>query len=203
MGQMDRRSPVAEFFERIGEGDAAFGFLSGLISTDPPTAEMEWLDFKGRIDPSDPELKRVWSKAISEFANTQGGLLIFGIDARKDAATGIDAAHELSLIPRPAALRSRLMELHHQATDPPVLGVEVKEIVGPTDEGFVVCQIPSSPFRPHRSEHCNKQYYVRAGDDFVQAGPGLLRTLFYPSYQSSLWVEVALVDDHCCFAGPL
>jgi hypothetical protein len=192
MAEMDQQSPVGDFFEQIGEGAAAFGLLSGLISTNPPTAETEWLDFKGSMSLSDADLKRLWSKALSGFANTQGGLLIFGIDARMDPATGVDAAHALSLVPNPATLRSRLMELHHQATDPPVLGVEVKEVIGPTGEGFVVCYIPNSPFKPHRSEHCNKQYYVRAGDDFVEAGPGLLRTLFYPRYHPSLWVEVAL-----------
>ncbi len=192
MEEMDGRSPVGDFFEQIGDGAAAFSFLSGLISTNPPTAETEWLDFKGSMALSDADLKRLWSKSLSGFANTQGGLLIFGIDAKKDPATGVDAAHALSLVPSPATLRSRLMEMHHQATDPPVLGVDVKEIAGPTGEGFVVCQIPNSPFKPHRSEHCNKQYYVRAGDDFVEAGPGLLRTLFYPRFHPSLWVEVAL-----------
>ena len=62
------------------------------------------------------------------------------------------------------------MELHHQATDPPVLNVEIESYPDPgaSGAGFVVCLVPESPFRPHRAEHVtNKPYYIRAGDDFV------------------------------------
>jgi hypothetical protein len=188
---MSDQSAIEDYFLQIaGNTSKGFAFLSSLISSDPPTYETEWLDFKGDVPLNGEALKGHWSRALSGFANTGGGILVFGIDARKDQTTNIDAAHKLALVTNPEALRSRLMELHHQATEPPILGVEAVCVPGPGGAGFVVCKIPASPFRPHRAEHCKKQYYVRAGDDFFEAGPGLLRTLFYPQYSPSFGVEV-------------
>jgi hypothetical protein len=187
------------FFEKIVSSSPPYQFLERLVSPTDPTFETEWLDFKGNVQPND--LRRLWSRALSGFANTQGGVLIFGIDARKDDKTEIDAASALSLIPRPHALKSRLLELHHQATDPPVLGVEIEAYEDANQNGFVVCYIPKSKHRPHRSEHCNKQYYIRAGDDHVEAGPSLLKLLFYPEWDTSLAVEIKLTigSDHLAF----
>jgi len=50
----------------------------------------------------------------------------WGVDARKDQATGVDAACGLSLVKNLPTFKSRLNELHHQATEPPVLGVEIE-----------------------------------------------------------------------------
>ena len=98
-------------------------------------------------------------------------------------------------MPTPDAMKSRLMELHHQSTDPPVLNVEVESYpdLSASGAGFVVCLIPESPFKPHRAEHLtNKPYYIRAGDDFVPPSPALLRHLFFPHTYSQLWIEVAV-----------
>ena len=38
------------------------------------------------------------SEAISGFANTEGGLLVLGIDCRRISMTRIDAAESLSLV---------------------------------------------------------------------------------------------------------
>ena len=59
-------------------------------------------------------------------------------------------------------------------------GVEYLSVANPSGEGFVVCLIPESAHKPHRAEFADKHYYIRAGDDFLIAEPGLLRTLFYP-----------------------
>jgi len=90
-------------------------------------------------------MKEIWSEAIAGFANTQGGVLIWGVDARKDAKTGIDAVCGLSLVKSPSAFKSRLIELYRQATEPPVLGVQIEayEISGTPNEGFVVCFVPA------------------------------------------------------------
>jgi hypothetical protein len=165
-----------------------------MVNSTPPTFEEEWLDFKGAAAIPPDKVKEIWSKALAGFANTGGGVLVWGIDARKDRTTGVDCASALSLVPDPNALKSRLMELHHQSTDPPVLNVEIESFSDPTASGagFVVCLIPESPFKPHRAEHLvNKQYYIRAGDDFVSPSPALLRHLFFPHAYSHLWVEVA------------
>jgi Putative DNA-binding domain len=175
-------SQAKNFFDQIFASSKPAQFLRSLISSSQPTFETEWLDFKGAEKISDSDLKRTWSEALSGFANTQGGVLIFGIDARLNAETKIDAACGESLVPDVAACVSRLQQLHGQATEPPVLGVEIRPV--PADEkspaGFVVCYIPESPYRPHRAEHAGRNYFIRALDDFVIPSVSLLRALFHP-----------------------
>ena len=127
-------------------------------------------------------MKATWSEALAGFANTQGGVLIWGVDARKDTTSSIDAACGVSFVKNPLAFKSRLMELHRQATEPPVHGVEIEaySISGSPNEGFVVCLIPESPFKPHRAEYAGHQYIIRAGDNFAPASVSLLRNLFFP-----------------------
>jgi hypothetical protein len=110
-------------------------FFDGLVAGSVPAIEAlvtnavhetEWLDFKSGEHLKDTA--ETWSEAISSFANNQGGVLIWGIDARKDKATGIDAASDLKPVPSPANLRSRLLELLRGAAEPPVIGIELTEL---------------------------------------------------------------------------
>jgi len=89
------------------------------------------------------------------------------------------------------------MQLHHQATDPPVLGVQVEPFAdaATAGRGFVVFLIPASEFRPHRAEHVtNKPYYIRAGDDFVVPPVSLLRAMFHPRSNPYLRVQASFHD---------
>lgn len=188
MQTSERPSIARDFFLQITRASDPVAAIKSLVGATPPEFETEWRDFKGAAQISDQDAKRTWSKALAGFANTQGGVLIWGIDARKDHATGIDAACGLSLVKNPSAFKSRLNELHHQATEPPVLDVEIEaySIAGTSDEGFVVCYIPESPFKPHRAEHAERQYFIRVGDDFVVPSVSLLRNLFFPQSRCRL-----------------
>jgi hypothetical protein len=115
-----------------------------------------------------------------------------GNSAKKTPPRNIDAANALWLISDPHVLESQLRDWIRDATNPPVLGVEYLSYPGPTQAGFVVCLIPESQHKPHRAEFDGQHYYYRAGDDFLRAGPSLLRTLFYPQIQPNLWLEVKL-----------
>jgi Schlafen, AlbA_2 len=185
---LDKPSLAREFYHGLVNHSNPSEAIKALVRSDPPTFETEWRDFKGAERTPGNDIKRIWSEALTGFANTQGGVLIWGIDARKDPATGIDATSGLSLVPDPAALKSRLNELHGQATDPPVLGVEIEaySITGTSGPGFVLCFVPESPFRPHRAEYANRQYLIRAGDDFRTASVSLLRNLFFPQTRCCL-----------------
>jgi hypothetical protein len=186
-------SSARAYFEHIrGQADP-FAFLSDIPSTARPEPffEEEWLDFKGR--PQDErDAKKIWSKALSGYANITEGLIIWGIDARVTPPRGIDAASGLRLITDPYAFESKLRDWIRDATNPPVIGVEYQSYPGPSTEGFVVCLVPESNHKPHRAEFADKHYYFRAGDDFLIAEPGLLRTLFYPQIRPFLSVEISL-----------
>lgn len=181
-------SLARQFFEKAVAGGSVF--LKNLVTEQQ--VETEWLDFKGvsRID--DKQMSVNWSKFICGFANNEGGVVVWGIDARKDS-NGVDCACGLSLSADPALLRSRLQELHPRATDPPLKGVESVAIheTGDTGPGFVVSYVPESDVKPHRAELMdNKPYYLRVGDSFHNPSPSLLRNLFFPRSSTKLRVSV-------------
>ncbi len=180
-------SNARAFYDQFLQEIDRNAFLAGLVTTPPSSFETEWLDFKGNPQPKD--VLKTWSEAVSGFANTEGGVLIWGIDCRK--VDNVDAASSLSLIDNPLALKSRLLTNVNQTTDPPVQGIDITVVEGSSGGGFVVCFIPESNNKPHRSEQTtNKPYMIRCGDSFVIPSPSLLRSMFYPKVSADLRVEV-------------
>lgn len=199
---MPAPSLAREFFDRIVSAADQVAAIRGLVNLDPAltTVESDWLDFKtedARAWLRDKQIKEAWSEALGGFANNQGGVLIWGVDARKKEVDGreIDAAHDLKPITDPLALESTLRELQRGATDPPLANVEIKAYSLPSDpgKGFVVCFVPEGPFKPYRSEQAGQQWYIRAGDNFVIMSPAMLRAMFYPRAKAVFFVEAAAV----------
>lgn len=102
-----------------------FRFLSEFPS--PPRAEPffeeEWIDFKGSPH-SEKDGRKIWSKALSGFANITDGLVIWGIDARKTRPRHIDAACGMRLLRDPHAYESKQRDWIRDATNPPVTNVQ-------------------------------------------------------------------------------
>src|SRR4051812_21932724 len=98
-----------------------------MVADPPITFESDWLDFRdgAHLNLDKPDVQRIWSNALSGFANVGGGVLIWGIKSKK-SSEGIEGAGELSLVTEPLKLRTKLMELHHQSTDPPVQPIRVE-----------------------------------------------------------------------------
>jgi hypothetical protein len=181
-------SNAEALFAEICAATDPFSYLVAMTNSSPPTFETEWLDFKGKTAPQD--VLKTWSEAVSGFANTEGGVLIWGIDCRD--VDGVDAACGLSLVDDPAALKSRLLTNINQTTDPPVQGIQLREVIGQDGKGFLVCLIPESGNKPHRAEQkTNKPYMIRAGDSFVVPSPSLLRSMFYPRVAPDIQIEIA------------
>jgi Putative DNA-binding domain len=183
------------FFDEIKNAADPFCFLSSLVNSTPPIFEEEWREFKRADDIKSDDVQRNWSKALSAFANTGGGVLIWGIEAKRNPGSERDCASGLALIDDPAALKSRLMQLHHQATDPPVQDITVEPYIASSGKGFVVCHIPEGNFKPYRAEQDGKkQFYLRAGDDFVIMPVPVLRSMFYPRVKPNLQIETRFFD---------
>jgi hypothetical protein len=180
-------SLARDFFDRVvGDADPV-AFIRSLVNSTPPTVETDWLDFKTEdTDPSrrDRKSRRDWSEALGGFANNQGGVLIWGIDARKTQTPEgmIDAARAEKPVASPLQVRSKLVEWHRGATDPPHSNVDVRAFPLPEDaaRGFVVCYVPEGPFKPYRSEQAEQQYYLRAGDSTHVMSRSILASLFHP-----------------------
>lgn len=191
----NKPSRALDFFQQAKSGGVQF--LKALVGSTPPTFETDWLDFKGGAKLTDNDAKKIWSEALSGFANTEGGMLVWGIDARKDPSTGIDCASALSLVNKPSTFVSRLKELQSQSNDPPVSGVDYwfSDDDQIKDAGFVVCYVPESKHKPHRAESAGRNYYIRAGDSFHIPSVSLLKNLFFPEYHSHLWPELKASFD--------
>lgn len=185
-------SQAKTFFDDINimEKEKGFELLKNLIDKENKFYEQDWIDFKGA--PKQNDMKKIWSKAISGYANSCDGIIVWGIDARKDEDTNIDYASELSLVDEPEIFKSRLQELQRQSTDPPVGNIEYWHAFDPDnkDKGFVVCFIPESPFKPYRADAAGRNYYIRAGDSFQVPSVSLLKRLFYPEFHAFLWPEL-------------
>ena len=119
------------FFDHIAafaNDQDRYNFLAGIPNGPDPFFEQEWLDFKG-YPQAEKDQKRIWSKALSGFANITDGVVVWGIDARPDRATKIDAACGLRLIPNARAFESRLRDWIRDATNPPVIGVDYMTLI--------------------------------------------------------------------------
>lgn len=167
-------SRASKFFEEIERAPDKIKFLDNLV-THPVVRESEFIDYKGVEKISDKnKIRELWSEVLSCFSNSEGGVVIWGIDAPKNLPK------KLSLTADAQGLRQWLLETQHYVTEPPIQGVEVKAYPD-SGPGFVVCYIPQSPFRPHQAIHPHRNYYMRSGDSCVRIPHGVLKALFIPA----------------------
>jgi hypothetical protein len=127
------------------------------------------LDFKinNRPDLTHADDKRNLSKARSGFANSSGGIIIWGIDGRKNA-DGVDCACGKREIKPLSLFVSRLNELTGEAVSPPVSAVRHRPIPLSADSGFAATIVPESDSGPHMAKLGEDRYYKRSGDSFYR-----------------------------------
>lgn len=127
------------------------------------------LEFKtiNRGDLSHRDDRKTLAKALSGFSNSSGGLIIWGVVAKKNN-DGIDCAVRRQEIDPLALFISRLNELTGQAVSPIVEGVQHRPILVKNDSGFVVTLVPESESGPHMAKLGEDRYYKRSGDGFYK-----------------------------------
>jgi hypothetical protein len=109
------------------------------------------------------------AKALSGFANSDGGVVVWGVHAEK--VRRVEAAREpLKPINRLKAFKSRLEELTGCAVNPTVNGVLHKEVPeeGGEDQGYAVTLVPASDGTPHMAKLGEDRYYKRSGSAFLR-----------------------------------
>jgi hypothetical protein len=178
------------FNEVIENGQEAFALLESLINGGESAAENGWREYKeagfigktGNAEKEVSDVKRLWAENLSSFANTAGGILIWGIQ------TNGKIPDKLSLAKNSVELANLLSRLTIDATDPYVAGVEVESVTVPSDPkaGFVVCYIPPSTSAPHQAQWGERTYFVRVQDSNLPCPQPLLRSMFYPRVRSRL-----------------
>ena len=167
-----------EIFQNIKEkGEEAIDeFISNRES------EELYLDFKrsfnngsgSKLSNND---RKNFAKAISGFGNSEGGVIVWGVECKKDF-DGADVAKAKFEIENVARFKSWLEGNVSGCTVPPHSLVEHHPII--TDDkgnGFVVTLIPKSNRAPHQSVTGNR-YYIRAGSDFHPTPHSVLSGMF-------------------------
>jgi hypothetical protein len=167
-----------DLFARISNlGEAAIdGFIIERQS------EELFLDFKRSSDNgagtrlSDRDRDNL-AKAISGFANSEGGVVVWGVDCRRNQDLGDVAAAKVR-VQNPGRFKSWLENAVSGLTVPPhprVRHVALEDVQG--HAGFVASYIPKSYLAPHQ---CLRppQYYMRAGSSFEPVPHGVLSGMF-------------------------
>lgn len=117
------------------------------------------------------------AKAISGFANSEGGVIVWGIDCRPNQELG-DVATAKTGVQNPKRFKSWLENAVSGLTLPPHPGVRHAAVeIGNDQPGFVATFIPKSHMAPHQ---CLRppQYYMRAGSNFEPVPHGVLAGMF-------------------------
>lgn len=179
------------YFDEILAGGVTL--LESLPGNPEPVIETEWRDFQQEESKS---LKEAWSEMLSGFANTEGGVVVWGVRAKKEKGNPMDCVTGLDKVLKPAEWAERLRGWLLEATDPPVSGVVIKPIPEVGGPGFVVCHIPESQHKPHRAEFLeNKPYKIRTGSNFIDPNPSHLRSMFFPQPQRSATITLDVARD--------
>lgn len=145
------------------------------------TSEELFLDFKRSADQGQGirlhDHDRVnLRKAISGFANSEGGVVIWGVDCSRQTNIG-DVALNKQPLTNPARFVSWLEGAVSGCTVPPVVGVRSILIQIDDNTGFAATHVPQSTHAPHQMTGESK-YMIRAGSDFVPAPHGVVAGLF-------------------------
>ncbi len=136
------------------------------------TSETLYLEAKEGKGPLTEDLKGYLSQALSGFANSDGGVLIFGLTAKRadkgqpDEITGVKPFEGFR------AAASDCQSLLGQAVMPPVDGADVSSFPseGNPDYGYVIVYVPASDIGPHRGmlKGASREYWKRSGDGFYR-----------------------------------
>ena len=119
------------------------------------------------------------SKAISGFANSEGGIIVWGIDCRRDTKTGADVPSDKRPVENAIRFKGWLEQatsgltiplhhavVHHAIEEDPATGA-----------GYVVTLIPVGMHPPYQSV-TKSTYYMRSGSNFAKVPHNILSGMF-------------------------
>lgn len=110
--------------------------------------------------------RRNFAKALSGFANSDGGVVVWGV--RTSKLDNVDAAAEARPVENVHRARSAFESLTGEAVSPVVDGVVHQELSIDGDSGFVKTYVPASESGPHMAMCGEGRYYKRSGDSFYR-----------------------------------
>lgn len=143
-------------------------------------AENPILDFKcaskNSAPMTDDDIKN-YAAALSGFANSEGGIIVWGVDCRKNGADEADTVQALCPISGLKRFESDLQQFAACIVSPGIVGVEhhlVEDAPG-SDRGFAVTFIPKGEGEPHMARAKGQhRFYYRTGHSFLIMEPWML-----------------------------
>lgn len=145
-----------------------------------------------------PDVKNL-GKAISAFANSEGGLLIWGINARRDPDTGIDCARALDPIGGIELFKSQVNERLSEIIRPAHSAIEVALVRSSSapDSGYLLLYVPRSERRPHMSRAPDDHtYWRRVGASSLRMEHGDIEDAFTRRRVGALAPVYELLEWH-------
>ena len=131
------------------------------------------LEFKEKADPSSGEISRQdkhnLAETLSAFSNSMGGLVVWGVKARKNLE-GVDCATERKPIIQIEKFQSDITTLISDSLMPRHDGIRVDIVKAATapGAGYLLILIERSERRPHRAELGVGRYFKRSGDNTIR-----------------------------------
>ena len=127
------------------------------------------LELKTKKNRSTPELddSDSWqfSRALSGFANSDGGVLVWGVETDKE-----DRASKLKSITAVSDFEARLKKSLLNSVQPFVDGVRMESILEEdgSGAGYLKVLIPRSDKAPHRAMRADREYFRRSTEGFYR-----------------------------------
>ncbi|MEO8396206.1 MAG: ATP-binding protein [Chloroflexota bacterium] len=173
-----------------------------------PDFEPMRMDFKARkaldltlSNVDENHIKEQLSVALSAFANTGGGLIIYGVkDPQPGKPLTIDDGG-IDMKMKGRSTKEWLEDVIPNLTDYPILGFEVHPITGKEGDSQIlsgravfIVEVPDSEKAPHQAR--DQKYYIRAGSKSVPIGHRIVMDILgrrqYPDIQLKLTFESEL-----------
>jgi len=125
------------------------------------------------------DLKAKLAQAISGFANTAGGVIIWGVSTTKHAESGLDILTQIEPIASCKRFAQQIDRAIPTLTTPPIqTGASRVLHRRKTDtRGVVVTYIPQTTGDPVRST-IDRRWYLRSGDQFIEMPYQVLQRMF-------------------------
>lgn len=158
------------------------------------------LEFKGRArdrskgqqaaptDRLDKIDKAVLARAISGLANSDGGVVVLGLDCPQ----GGGLLPIQSYLAQPAEVARDFQSVSKDITTPAVPGLDVVPVVGADGRGVIAIHAPASGGGPHRANAGDERYYLRTADNTVVMPHHVLAALLSRVPPPRVWVEVVV-----------
>ena len=159
--------------------------IERLVAPDPVLEDLR-IEYKEKLPgTSDSDILKFLA-SVSSFANTNGGLIIFGIPEKRDeeGKRGIPDRIEGVEVNNFSELRERLFNIVRDSVEPRISGVEMCELSGFRNGSIVIMRIPRSWVRPHMIKFRSyRRFYFRSAAGKQEMDLPAIRAAFLESDQ--------------------